>query len=469
MSLTVYVALLGWIPFVVLLFAVVRPIHRAVLVAYVAGWLFLPMAGFSLPGLPDYDKMFAANFGVAIGILLFDSGRLAAYRPSLLDLPVLVYCLVPITTSVFNGLGLHDGISGIFEAIKTWGVPFFVGRLYFKSGGAVRDLAIGLMLGGFAYAPFCVYEIRMSPQLHSIVYGFMQHSFDQTMRSGGYRPMVFMQHGIMLGLWMSVASLSGIWLYYQGGLRRIAGFPMWAPLLVLIVTTVLCKSFGALLLLLFGLSCLWCIKRPRNAWLLLPLVLLPTGYLLIRGTGIWDGSDAVAIAGLINEERAQSLGTRIENETMLAAKAMERPAFGWGGWGRARIYDDNGKDVSITDGLWIITFGVHGWIGLFSQFSLLLAPLLSLAFVATKNGFLKKEWVSVSILAVSVLIYAYDCIPNGMVNPLFTLIAGGLASIAAAKGLSKRDFLEWDTEKSPNPFVATARGAKRATTYLARQ
>ena len=36
----------------------------------------------------------------------------------------------------------------------------------------------------------------ISPQLHFMTYGFYQHEFTQVVRMGGYRPMVFLQHGI---------------------------------------------------------------------------------------------------------------------------------------------------------------------------------------------------------------------------------------------------------------------------------
>ena len=49
---------------------------------------------------------------------------------------------------------------------------------------------------------------------------------------------------------------------------------------------------------------------------------------------------------------------------MLAAKAMRRPVFGWGGWGRSRVHDEWGTDLSITDGLWIIQFGQLGQVQL---------------------------------------------------------------------------------------------------------
>ena len=59
-----------------------------------------------------------------------------------------------------------------------------------------RTLLISIFIGGLLYVPLCLFEIRMSPQLHKLVYGFHQHIFAQTFRFEGWRPTVFLQHGL---------------------------------------------------------------------------------------------------------------------------------------------------------------------------------------------------------------------------------------------------------------------------------
>jgi hypothetical protein len=92
MNLTVPIALFGWPFVVVLLFALLKPRH-AVITAFIAAWLFLPMAGFTFTGLPDYTKVTATAYGVLLGITLFDAGRVLAYRPSWVDIPIVVVCI----------------------------------------------------------------------------------------------------------------------------------------------------------------------------------------------------------------------------------------------------------------------------------------------------------------------------------------------------------------------------------------
>ena len=61
-----------------------------------------------------------------------------------------------------------------------WGVPYLIGRFYFNDAAGTRDLALGLLLGGILYLPFCLFEIRMSPVLHTTLYGLHPASIYQT-------------------------------------------------------------------------------------------------------------------------------------------------------------------------------------------------------------------------------------------------------------------------------------------------
>src|SRR5262245_37070361 len=122
--------LYGWVFLAILLFAILPP-RRAVLTAYILGWLFLPQAGIDLKGLPDLDKVTGTSMGAMVGVLLFDAGRLATLRWSWVDVPAAVWCLVSIPSSLVNGLGLYDGLSGLLRDAITWGIPYLMGRMYF--------------------------------------------------------------------------------------------------------------------------------------------------------------------------------------------------------------------------------------------------------------------------------------------------------------------------------------------------
>src|SRR5262249_10896494 len=135
------------------------------------------------------------------------------------------------------------------------------------------------------------------------------------------------------------------------------------------------------------------------------------------------------VATVLNERRAYSLGFRMMNEDLLTAKALKQPIFGWGGWGRARVFDDEGNDISATDGMWVIALGNNGLVGLISFYSALLLPMALLV-----NRFPARAWqmatmAPVCALAALVNLYAIDCIANGMVNPIYLLVLGGVTGV----------------------------------------
>lgn len=428
-SILVPITLFGWIPLILLLFLLLPP-RRAVIVAFIGAWLFLPMAGYSITGLPDFTKTTATSYGALLGVVLFDAARLTRFRPSWIDLPMAVWCLVPLASSITNGLGLYHGVSGIFGAVVLWGLPYLIGRLYFSDLAGLRELGLAIFIGGLIYVPFCLYEIRMSPQLHHMFYGFHQHSFAQTIRFGGWRPTVFMQHGLAVGMWMTAASLIGVWLWSSGSARHILRVPIGLLVVSLLVTTILCKSLGAIVLLALGLAVLLCIHQFRSSLSLAVLILTPLIYMAARSTGSWSGSQPVALAEMVSESHAGSLQMRLDSEDILAQRAWQRPIFGWGSWGRNRVVSDQGYDQAMTDGLWIIYFGRHGLVGLSCFALILLLPPAMLVYRLWPCNPRRPELAPALALGTVLGLYCLDQLLNAMVNPVFILASGAVASVA---------------------------------------
>jgi hypothetical protein len=433
-----HAVLVGWVPFVLMLFLTL-PQRRAVLAAFILGWLFLPVMGYSIQGLPDFDKTIAVNLGALLGFVIADQGRaLMAYRPHWLDLPMAVYCLCPIASSLSNGLGLYDGLSAAFSQTVQWGVPYLIARTTFTSLAHLRELALGIVLAGIVYAPLCLYEVRMSPQLHNIFYGFYQHSFVQTMRMGGFRPMVFMNHGLMVAMLMGMSTLVAGWLWYSGALRRVWGVPMGLIALGLLITAVLCKSATALGALGLGMMGLWATKHLRTALPLIILVAMPPMYLAGRSAGVIPKEFLISSAGAIaGEPRAESLEFRLEEEEPLYQRAMKRPIFGWGGWNRSRQIADTdeeeGYTTQVTDSLWIVALGQNGFVGLFSVVGALLLPPLVAFWLVPYPQRSQGPGAIVTVLMLINVLFMFDCLLNAMVNPIYLLALGGGTSLLAQR------------------------------------
>jgi hypothetical protein len=386
------------------------------------------MAGYGVPGLPDYTKMSATTFGVVIGAALFDTDRLLGWRAKWIDIPMLLWCTSPFVSSYLNGLGIYDGASEIVRQFITWGLPYIIGRVYFNDLEGLRELAVGIFIGGLIYVPFCWFEARLSPQLHVWIYGFRQHSFIQNVRDGGYRPMVFMQHGLMVGMWMGMTTLIGLWLWRSRTVQKVWEVPMYLLMPAMFFTVYLCKSKYAVLLLGAGMIALFGTKLIRNKAIIVCMLLVPLAYTGLRATGQVTGESIVAMAqSAFGEERARSAAMRLSNENPLAARAMEKPVFGWGGWGASRVQDEQGKDL-ITDSLWIITLGKYGWVGLMALMAVLLLPLALVCADWRVELWHHPLVAPVVVLAMVCTLYMFDHLMNGMVNPIFMLAAGAVGS-----------------------------------------
>jgi hypothetical protein len=427
---TVYVALFGWPLLSLVLFSLLRP-RRAVLASMILGWLFLPIASLKIAGIPEYSKIAATCLGTLLGILVFDFRRLLAFRPHWADLPMAIWCVSPFASSIANDLGAYDGLTAVYSQTLDWGLPYLFGRLYFSNLRSMGLLALGIFLGGVLYVPFCLFEIRMSPQLHTWVYGFHQHSFGQSYRFGGWRPTVFMHHGIMVGLWMAMASLSGLWLWLNGGLRSLFRIPLPWILAPLLITTVLCKALGGLVLLFVGLMVLMVMRwgAPRTA--ILVLALFAPLYCAVRIPRVWSGSELTDVSTLVSAERASSLKFRMMNEDMLVERASVRPLLGWARWGRARVRDDMGRDISVTDGLWIIAFGNQGLVGLGAMLAAFLVPVAGLWRAIRPAAWKHRLVAPAAAMCVMTLCFFVDNIFNDMNQPVYIMAMGGLCCLSA--------------------------------------
>jgi len=423
-------ALLGWVPAVLYIFTRF-PAQRAVVISFIVAWLFLPIADFVLPAIPDLTKMSATCYGILLATIIFDVGRITSFQPGWLDIPMLIFCWSPFFSSIDNGLGWYDGFSQSLEQIVSWGIPYFLGRIYLNNLAGLRQLAIGIFVGGLTYIPFCLVELRISPQLHRIVYGShaVPGQFAQTIRYGGYRPTVFMKHGLEVGMWMMAAALVGIWLWRTGVVKKLWNIKIKWLVIALVITVVLVKSTGAYFLLPFGLFLLLFCHRFRTVFPIFLLSILACLYLYQSAFTETYVTDQI-VAGMRQvaaEERVESLEFRFNNEELLSDHARKKIVFGWGGWGRAQLYDADGEPTSTSDSLWIVIFGNMGAVGLISLFGSLIVPFTSLFLShCPPRSWTKREIAPAAVLGVIVFLYMVDCLLNAFVNPVFVLTNGAI-------------------------------------------
>ena len=436
MSFQAQLVMILWIPIVFYLFKRFSP-YQAIINSFIIAWLFLPQnAGFSFVDLPEYDRISATCLGVILCIFTFKIKPPQNFKLSWIDIPIIIYTISPFFSSLSNGLGIYDGLSSTSVRIIQYAVPYFIGRIYLSKIKILSTFTKSILISGLIYVPLCLIEIRLSPQIHKWVYGYAGiRQFAQGIRYGGYRPSVFMRHGLSVGMWMMAVTLIAFWLWQSKAVKKIWGIPIELVIIVLLVTFILIKSTGAYGYLIFGLVILFCAKTVRFSLPLLGLSLAVCLYLLVGATGQLTQSRLNAITSTLSRfappDRVDSLIFRFENEYPLARKALSKPMFGWGGWGRNRIFITTNQgeriDTSVTDSLWIITYGINGAFGLIGVFSVMLVPPIYFFFKYSPKLWFKTGIDSIAVLNVILVLYSVDCTMNNQFNPVFIVISGAVS------------------------------------------
>jgi tetratricopeptide (TPR) repeat protein len=430
-TLFAYLAMLGWIPCVIVMFAML-PTRQAAAAGVIGAWLFLPPYTLPIVGLPDFSKITASSVGLLAATLIFSADSLFKFRPRWFDLPMVLWCFSGMFASLANDLGFYDGISTTLGQTLTWGLPYLFGRIYFGDPDGLRYFATAIVIGGLCCVLPCVYEMRMSPQLLANIYGY--GGSGAVARLGGWRPNLFFTTGLELGMWMTAVALTGWWLWRCGAIKRIGQLPFGQVLLpILMATTVICRSTGALALLFAGMGLLWASVRFRTRVLLIALLLAGPLYVSVRATNLWSGQQAVAVAEMVaGADRAESLEYRFSCENLLAARALEQPIFGWGGWARSNVYffeNTSYRKMVPTDGLWIIILGTSGFVGLVLFYVVMILPAVRFVWRCPPRHWGDPQLATCTLVSVFMALYMVDCLLNAFPNMIYVTLAGGLMSI----------------------------------------
>jgi hypothetical protein len=440
-----YFVLLAWVPISLALFFVMRP-ERAAIFTVLGGLLILPeVAQFKVPYLPPLTKENIPYLCVLVGALVRCPKRvLRLPRERWFLLLALVLLLGPIGTALTNedvlrygtyrhvvlrGLNVKDGLyTGVDQFFRA-ALPTFLGLVLFRTTKDLRQLLVAIVVAGLVYVPFALVEMRMSPQFHNWVYGYQQHSFLQTMRWGGYRPMVFMAHGLALARFLLVGMLGALIVSVER--RTVLGMPTKLAAGVLFVTLVLCKSTAAIAFALFGILVVLVGKARMRQAVAVVIAAVVMLYPVLRAADLFPVGKMLTAAGMVDADRQQSLLFRFENEDALLAKARERIVFGWGEFNRSAIFDDMARPFSVTDGHWIVLFGIAGAVGFVAAFGILLAPVF-VAWRRLRVIRMKNDRLLVSGTSFLLALVALDFIPNALWADYPYLLGGALLSVTRA-------------------------------------
>lgn len=409
------------------------PIPKAIIWSVVGGFLLLPVkVGWNLPLVPTLDKVSITNISILIVLVAVKRVRVRLFGDDLLVTFIITAGILgPILTAVFNSdglvygavflrnLSLQDGVATAL--IYLIGIlAFVIGRNVLDSEASHQLMLATFALGGLLYTLPVILELRLSPQLHNWVYGFFPHTFGQMKRDGGFRPVVFLGHGLSVSFFLAltVAATASLWR------QRIGQFTHRGSLLIgfLLGVLILAKSVASILYGFFFVLVIGFVSKKTQLRIAVVLVLFTFTYPI--GRSIFPVDNLLITTAIFNEERTASLAYRLRTEEYTLAKSNLRPLFGWGKWGRNFVYNENGRRL-IQDGVWIIVLSSGGWIGYISVFGLLGVSVLKLYRLAGERGF---ESINLSTTALCVIagVNMIELIPNSFLPPLTWLISGSI-------------------------------------------
>lgn len=452
-------ALVGWPVVVAVLFRML-PLPRALIWSILGAYMFMPqLSAINLPLVPALNKETIPNLAAFTACLLI-WGRMPELMPRGWAGRILLAMLIvsPAISVVTNldpiqfgvdhfgtlrlvdpnaleiwglpGLRIYDSASALAQQIFMM-LPFFLARQALASEEAIREILFALVIAGAIYALPMLWEVRFSPQLHTRLYGFFQHDFAQAMRNGGFRPFVFMPHGLWVAFFAFMVAMAA-----AVRLRESPADETTKRLMILGFTiglVVICKSMGALMFTLAFVPLVFLLSARAQVTLALVIVTLVLAYPILRGSGLIPTEALVAQVAEISVERAESLNYRFTNEARIIAHVADKPLFGWGGWGRFMVYNPaTGLTQTIVDGMWIITIGTYGWLGYIAMFGLLALPVVALWIEARKPG-AQPVSLPVSVLALILAVNMLDMLPNATLIPFTWMIAGAL--LGRAEGM----------------------------------
>jgi hypothetical protein len=451
---------------VCLILFLILPLESAAIASLLGGYMLLPSGmQVDVPLLPPLDKM--SITAIATLLLCWMKGPAMRHprQSYFIYLFGAAFIAAPILTSLENSYELLNpkgSIPGFYplDGLKYAGrnllmlAPFHIGSRFLSSDNARSLFLKYLPAAALIYSLPMLFELRMAPQLHTWVYGYFPgDAFSQQIRGTGYRPVVFFEHGLALALFTALAFVASlIVLRMRGRIFHLPAGVASAYLAGLLV--IACKSLGPIIyagivapLVLFTRPRLW-VKASCA------VCLVVCAYPALRNNGLAPTQLVSDFASHVSVERNKSFETRVVNEGQLLAKANEKPFFGWGSWGRNRVYDkDTGKDISITDGGWVIQFGTFGWFGYLSLFGLLAAaafqPLRRIGTNATPAD------VSLAGLTLMLGIYVVDQVPNANPFALMLLIAGSVATAGRVReGRPSTRTIKRDRRPAPSAIAA---------------
>jgi hypothetical protein len=401
----------------------------------VGGYMFLPVGtAIDLPMVPAIGKDEISAIAAFIGCRFIKNERIALFGDSTLQKSLIFLLLiVPFINVFFNsapmfngllwikGLTAYDAASQVIAQYLNL-LPFVVAISIVKSSEDLKKIVRLLVIAGLIYSIPILVELRLSPQLHTWIYGFFPHNFAQQIRMGGFRAVVFMGHGLQVAIFCFVCvCAAAIQLKIGKQNKKVLNVYIF---LYLVAILILQKSVGAIGMGLVVAGAILFLYRSQQILIVKVHVAI---FFLYPTFSILNLIPYEAIVSFISDfsvDRAESTNYRFTNEIELMQHAYKKLFIGWGGWGRNQFYN------SVTDGYWIIIYGTYGAVYFYALFGLFIIGTLK---GISKTTIIKNDQIVYLGLSLIVACALFDQVQNASLNSSWLWFLSGLLSSSMRK------------------------------------
>lgn len=351
----------AWVVLIAVLFRAIGP-RRAAAVGVLGGMIALPQVGIHVDpnSMVHLDKRLVGGIALLVGVLVADRRAFGRFQPNWLDLPMGLYLADALAGLGFGSFkATCDAVNLLLERGIGWGVPYWVGRVYFADADGPGRVGRAIAWAGVLYIPICLYEGFAGPTryLAGLLYGIDAH-YTTAERLGGWRPEGFMESGLELACWMALTAVTATWMAV-GNFWRPRPILGWIVASALILTTIACRGVYGYLVLLTGLLAIGLTLGLRSRIPLVALVTLGLAYMGLRLTGVWNGDALVDLAARV-VGRPGTVAIRLGAEDLLLGRVLGQvPLFGFGFY----IWHEEGLSYW-PDGWWLHQLWMAGLVGL---------------------------------------------------------------------------------------------------------